>query len=324
MSDESAEGSEGASDNNRAPISFAGWSDQSIVEYMVEWFEERFVDPAEETPYVDGEYLYVWGGPYDAHEELSGQFGESTKSDLILKAVEEVTLSGTHEWAPGSNHPDQISVAEEYAAEQAYQAYLDWLEVHEPSKLFHEARQQLEEYAAANCDPDGGSFVNRMIFMQAWSILESYLSAAMLKGVQESPAALKLLYEHNPDLKKRKFLGAELMDNGDLLKETALSMLRSKSFHNLPVIIPIFVNSFPSKAHGKFDPGPNYDQLADLLQKRHHCVHRNGVDLEDNPVSIEKDDIDAAIEIGTELVNRIDKYIMAHFDEQQVHDDPET
>ncbi len=46
-------------------------------EYIRHWFHSNFEDPAQETPYNsrEGGYLYIWGGPYNAHDELYGEFG---------------------------------------------------------------------------------------------------------------------------------------------------------------------------------------------------------------------------------------------------------
>src|ERR1019366_5514473 len=45
-------------------------------EYMRYWFYRNFEDPANETPYnsEEGGYLFIWGGPYDAREELYAEF----------------------------------------------------------------------------------------------------------------------------------------------------------------------------------------------------------------------------------------------------------
>lgn len=43
--------------------------DDPTVENMVEWFLENYKDPADGVPWEDGEYIYVYGGPYHAEEE---------------------------------------------------------------------------------------------------------------------------------------------------------------------------------------------------------------------------------------------------------------
>lgn len=72
------------------------------IESMVEWFFDNFEDPAEKTPHVsaDGGYQYIWGGPYDASDELYSHFGDVANEELIQAAVDEVQKDGLVDWAP--------------------------------------------------------------------------------------------------------------------------------------------------------------------------------------------------------------------------------
>jgi hypothetical protein len=74
-----------------------------IVELMVEWFFRNFDDPSVNTP-CDSEsgYMFIWGGPYDAREELEDAFGDVVTEKAIEKAVDEIQQSGW-EWAPNDN-----------------------------------------------------------------------------------------------------------------------------------------------------------------------------------------------------------------------------
>jgi hypothetical protein len=61
-------------------------------EYMRYWFHRNFEDPAEETPYNtrEGGYLYIWGGPYNAHDELLRAIRKGARRDPGL--LDERTL----------------------------------------------------------------------------------------------------------------------------------------------------------------------------------------------------------------------------------------
>jgi hypothetical protein len=68
-------------------------------EYMRHWFHQNFEDPANETPCNsrEGGYLYIWGGPYSAHEQLFDEFGSylkraSRKRQTRSKAKTESTI----------------------------------------------------------------------------------------------------------------------------------------------------------------------------------------------------------------------------------------
>src|SRR6516164_4356205 len=56
------------------PPDIRGLTNGRATTKMVDWFFANFEDPAESTPY-DGGYVYIWGGPYDAREELNEAFG---------------------------------------------------------------------------------------------------------------------------------------------------------------------------------------------------------------------------------------------------------
>jgi hypothetical protein len=69
-------------------------------EFMVQWFFQNFEDPGESTPHdAEDGFIYVWGGPYDAHEELSTTFGGMASERLIKEVAREIEKRG-FEWAP--------------------------------------------------------------------------------------------------------------------------------------------------------------------------------------------------------------------------------
>lgn len=74
---------------------------QDRIDAMVGWFHDHFEDPAERTPYEsrEGGYQWIWGGPYDAQEQLADQFPNEAES-LIEAAVEEIQSDGIVDWAP--------------------------------------------------------------------------------------------------------------------------------------------------------------------------------------------------------------------------------
>lgn len=100
------------------------------IEYMRFWFAQHFEDPAEETPYnsEEGGYLYIWGGPYDAAEQLGGEFGDFIPEDPIREVVDRVEREGTVDWAPGTKHADHQRARDEWEAEHEEDEQQDPLE----------------------------------------------------------------------------------------------------------------------------------------------------------------------------------------------------
>ncbi len=74
----------------------------AIVKLMMGWFLNNFEDPVHRTPHDEGEYVFIWGGPYDAQEELEGAFGHIAPPELIEAAVAQVEHVSTL-WAPSVN-----------------------------------------------------------------------------------------------------------------------------------------------------------------------------------------------------------------------------
>ena len=72
------------------------------LEMMVDWFHQNFEDPAESTPYesAEGGYIWIWGGPYEARDELYSKFEDLVSERLIEEAVQHIQRHGIYDWAP--------------------------------------------------------------------------------------------------------------------------------------------------------------------------------------------------------------------------------
>lgn len=92
-------------------VEWADIPEAEQVETMTAWFNQNFEDPQNEMPYGDAEtddnYTYIWGGPYDASEEIRNEFEGMATEGAILAAIEEVQSDGTFDWAPTSDHPER-------------------------------------------------------------------------------------------------------------------------------------------------------------------------------------------------------------------------
>jgi hypothetical protein len=79
-----------------------GLEGNELVDAIVDWFHSNFEDPAQNTPYegAEGGYQFIWGGPYDAREEITGYFGDLPEA--VLEAVFEKLDEGM-DWAPNDN-----------------------------------------------------------------------------------------------------------------------------------------------------------------------------------------------------------------------------
>jgi len=67
------------------------------VDSIVEWFLDNYKDPVHGVPWDDGEYYYVYGGPYHADEDLFEHFPD-VDENIINAAVEKIESDGTLDW----------------------------------------------------------------------------------------------------------------------------------------------------------------------------------------------------------------------------------
>jgi len=93
---------------NFTPDEFRELSREQKLEAMITWFYSNYEDPVHRTSYNGREGGFLWnhGGPYDADSELQDEFSDLADLDLIQEAVEEVTSTGTYEWAPTPSDDD--------------------------------------------------------------------------------------------------------------------------------------------------------------------------------------------------------------------------
>lgn len=68
-------------------------------EVMLAWFGQNYEDPAQRTPYesAEGGYQYLYGGPFDAHEELGDEFYDVAPEKLIREVAEGLERE-SYEW----------------------------------------------------------------------------------------------------------------------------------------------------------------------------------------------------------------------------------
>ena len=90
-------------DTDLSDQALSAMSEEDQMEAMRAWFFANFEDPLNETPHdsEDG-FLYVWGGPFDAADELEGRFGDIVAEDIIQQLVSELAVQNW-EWAPTSS-----------------------------------------------------------------------------------------------------------------------------------------------------------------------------------------------------------------------------
>jgi hypothetical protein len=100
-----------------------GLEGDALIEAVKSWFLSNFEDPVHNTPYSgrEGGYQYIWGGPYDAREEIEGYFGSSLTQEVIDRVVEDLEADAL-DWAPNDRriYDEEESLDDESGSDTDY------------------------------------------------------------------------------------------------------------------------------------------------------------------------------------------------------------
>jgi len=73
---------------------------ETSIDKMTNWFHANYQDPVNRLPYNsrEGGYQYLYGGPYDANEEISDNYSHQFPEVFIEEAVDRVQAGGIYDW----------------------------------------------------------------------------------------------------------------------------------------------------------------------------------------------------------------------------------
>lgn len=230
------------------------------LEVMEHWFRELFEDPAERTPYesAEGGYIWIWGGPYDAREELATEFGDLVPDDAIDELAED--LEGEcPQWAPTPSPEDYDNALIE-----------DLARITEFYQNFAGAILDIEKLIETKVDDSVLPTFRRLLFVNVITAMETYLSDAFINAVVNSPQLMRRFVETTPEFQAEKIPLADVFKAMAQVEQRAKSYLADVVWHHLHRVKPMYHETlnieFPA------DMGPLF--RAVLL--RHDIVHRNG------------------------------------------------
>ncbi|MCW1750237.1 MULTISPECIES: hypothetical protein [Rhizobium] len=155
----------------------------------------------------------------------------------------------------------------------------------QPHDIFQEALRDWWSLLGKIGDQTSGSAsVNRMLFVQLFSIFEAYLSDEIVGLTIRDTAVQRSIIAALPALNKQTVSLLTVAEKPNLVRDEVRGALQRVSFHNLPV-----VDSICGKALNMPILPPSKevrDILGAAVTARHDCVHRNGYDLDGKLTSI--------------------------------------
>lgn len=263
---------------------------ETQLEAMRDWFYRNYEDPAQRTPYesAEGGYIWVWGGPYDAREELETEFSGVVPEEVIEELAEELTQE-CWQWAPTPSRED-------------YDDYLvdDIAQITEYYGNFSSGILDIEKLLETDVDGIVANCFYRLLFVNVITALETYLSDAFINTVVPNSELMRRFVEKTPEFQSEKVSLSDVFKAVEQIEQRAKSYLIDVVWHNLERVKPMYRDTldidFPK------DIGPIFRAII----KRHDIVHRNGKTKSGTEIIVSKQDVSDLIAAVEAFAQQID------------------
>ena len=263
----------------------------SQKEIMQQWFSNNFEDPVENCPHDEGEYVYIWGGPYNAEEELESEFGDIASKKAIKELSNKLSRI-SFEWSGKPTSEDYDNYVMEIASSNT-----------EYFNNFLSNLNTVEKLLAIDIQKDLRLNYYRLLYANVITAMETYLFDAFVNKVFKIKENLRKFISTTKYFQEKKITISEIFERYESIENEVKDYLLSFSWHNLPMVKPLYKNTL------NVDFPQDISELYKAVLCRHDIVHRNGRNKKGEEVIIARDDISNLVEIIKKFVDLIDSQL---------------
>lgn len=243
----------------------------SVKDYLHEVWSQVDVEVTFTCPHCHNpvsKWLKVAGDDPEQFEEVACEFDEDEDAWTVIIRNDDGSWSAELEEDPDVEVTINVDDSSPY----------DWDEPEPEPDAYGIFRQAMGEWRRNVFDlstPGGASSRNRMLFTTLYAILEAYLSDAIIGAAMEDVSVQRKMLKLD-GLKDKQIRLETILDKPDIVSEMVKTTLQGLSFHKLGAVNSICETCFSKKIL----PQDNDDRALVMksIDKRHDCVHRNGVD----------------------------------------------
>lgn len=259
---------------------------------MRSWFFSNYENPSEHTPFEskEGGYIYIWGGPFDAREELEDVF-----SGYVLKEALDELIS------------ELESVSLEWSGKISAESYDDYFysviyDNYEFTETLKDNLNSIKRLLRIELPPELEQHMNKMLFVNVITVLETFLSDAFIGTILKDKESLKDFVRLNPDFSERKFTLNEIFERIENIEKDIKTYLLELMWHNLAKVQQMY----SSVLHIDFpkDMKVIYKGIA----TRHDIVHRNGKTKSGKAVTITREELIKLMDEVNSFAQTVDDY----------------
>ena len=226
---------------------------------MKQWFLENYENPVESTPYdsEEGGYVYVWGGPYYASEELQAEFSGIVPDHVIEELASDLNDESI-EWSrvPEYEAPDDYFV-------DATQSNVD------PRRTAKDGLGKIQSLLGTKVATELELPMFRLLYFNVVTCLEAYLFDVFLNHVMSDEQLKRRLLKTSREFANRKVRVSDICERFENLDKELRDYLFSLLWHDLGRVKHLYEGVFQIKL-------PDISKLAKAVRNRHDIVHRNG------------------------------------------------
>ncbi len=260
---------------------FDGLTEEEQIEKMREWFYENYEDPAERTPY-EGEYIWIYGGPYDAYEELLDKFEGQVDERLILDLADDLNSECT-DWTSTSDE----GFYDEYFNNDPIEALRRSLE-----KFRSLSSQQIPDQLKTN--------FYALLFINCITIMEVFLSDTFINEILIDQNKKVNYLRSDPYFKERSLKYSDLYDEYEKIDDLIKYRLSNIVWHKLNTVRELYKDAL----------GVDIKDFIRLIEPkvvlRHHIAHRNGKNKEGEDILVDLAQLNELADLVDELASYIE------------------
>ena len=275
-------------------------SKENQLEVMRNWFFANFEDPANSCPYdgKEGGYAYIYGGPYDASEELQAMFDQYVKFEYIEELVDELQMQ-CFDWSGNSNNVD------DWYDDDIYDAVTS---SGKPYIKFIDNIDKIKALAKDKTEQQQKDHLLSLLYTNVITALETLYVELFINSIEKDDVYIadciekgKTEFKVSKEIAALPFKGEPIEKIREELIKSIKEHLISASWHSTKKIIDRYKATFDIKVQK--DWPIEAIELATL--NRNHLVHRGGKDKEGKPVVITDQTLEALIEDASNLADAL-------------------
>jgi hypothetical protein len=242
---------------------------------MRAWFFENYEDPVVSCPHDSGEggYQYIWGGPYDAEEELRSEFEGVVPEDVILELASEL-VDESFEWSARPSYEDVDPYLVDAVRANVY-----------PLHTLGDALATITELVDQRIPEHLRLRFDQMLYAGIITALETFLSDCFTQAIAADAARKRRFVETTPLFVDTKLPVAKIYERMEGLDDEIDEYLAGLLWHNLERVKPMYEKTF--EIEFPYDLG----FMTSAVRSRHDIVHRNGRTPDGQPVVLVAADV---------------------------------